>query len=132
MFPRIVSLIAIILIFTSQAGPLVALKNLDTLPECTEAGNCFLADLKTKDVGASFNKLLNNVSQLPRSRFIESTNEYYHWTVKSLVFRFVDDVEVLKLPLENSIQIKSVSRTGSFDFGVNKKRVEQLSLSLTN
>lgn len=53
-------------------------------------------------------------------------NQYYHAEFKSKVFGFVDDV-YCKLNAEKAhIDIYSASRTGYYDFGVNRKRVEQI------
>jgi len=51
----------------------------------------------------------------------------YIWsTFTSKVFRFVDDVE-LRLDREGkTIHIRSGSRLGYWDFGVNKKRIEKM------
>jgi len=51
---------------------------------------------------------------------------YVHATFTSRLFRFVDDLE-LRLDAENNIiHIRSASRVGHSDFGVNRKRVEQI------
>jgi len=51
---------------------------------------------------------------------------YLHATFTTPVFRYVDDVE-LRLDQEHGlIHIRSASRIGRSDFGVNRKRVEQL------
>ena len=53
---------------------------------------------------------------------------YLHAEFRSRVFGFVDDVEFLLLPEEGMIHIRSASRTGYSDFGVNRKRIERLRL----
>ncbi|GAV19321.1 hypothetical protein MMIC_P0255 [Mariprofundus micogutta] len=51
---------------------------------------------------------------------------YLHATFTTPVFRYVDDVE-LRLDEENGlIHIRSASRIGRSDFGVNRSRVERL------
>jgi len=51
---------------------------------------------------------------------------YLHATFTSAVFRFVDDVE-LRLDVEQGlVHIRSASRVGHSDFGVNRKRVEAI------
>ncbi|MDX8405551.1 MAG: DUF1499 domain-containing protein [Mariprofundus sp.] len=58
---------------------------------------------------------------------IESDDGHYlHATFRSPVFRYVDDVE-MRLDTENGlIHIRSASRAGRSDFGVNRKRVASL------
>ena len=44
----------------------------------------------------------------------------------SSVFRFVDDVEFILLAEQGVIHVRSMSRTGYYDFGVNRRRVERI------
>ena len=45
-------------------------------------------------------------------------------------FGFVDDINVILDTDTNLIHIRSASRTGHSDFGVNRKRIEALRLQL--
>ncbi|OHB32423.1 MAG: hypothetical protein A2X84_04470 [Desulfuromonadaceae bacterium GWC2_58_13] len=58
---------------------------------------------------------------------IETVTDTYLWaTFSSRIFRFVDDVE-LRLDSERGVvHIRSASRLGYSDFGVNRKRIESL------
>ncbi len=51
---------------------------------------------------------------------------YLHATFTTPVFRYVDDVELRLDEQHGLIHIRSASRVGRSDFGVNRKRVEQL------
>jgi uncharacterized protein (DUF1499 family) len=56
----------------------------------------------------------------------EVDDSFLHATFRSRIFRFVDDVTCL-LDEENSrIHIRSAARVGHSDFGVNRKRVDEL------
>lgn len=68
------------------------------------------------------------VGTFPRVTILEQTPDYMHATFTSKIFRFVDDVEFL-LDGDN-IQVRSVSRIGHSDFGVNRKRVEAIRAAL--
>jgi uncharacterized protein (DUF1499 family) len=60
------------------------------------------------------------------ARVITETETYVHATFTSRVFRFVDDLEfyfVLDAPV---IHVRSASRVGYSDLGVNRKRVEKI------
>jgi uncharacterized protein (DUF1499 family) len=58
-------------------------------------------------------------------KIITDDGGYLHATFTSRIFRFVDDLE-LRLDGENGIiHLRSASRTGYSDFGVNRKRAEQ-------
>ncbi|MEW6517948.1 MAG: DUF1499 domain-containing protein [Thermodesulfobacteriota bacterium] len=58
---------------------------------------------------------------------IQQQEEHYLWTTfTSRLFRFVDDVEFRLVAAENLIHVRSASRLGYADLGVNRKRVEKL------
>lgn len=55
---------------------------------------------------------------------IQTENSHFlSATFTSRVFRFVDDVELRQDSSSQQLHIRSASRTGYSDFGVNKKRV---------
>ena len=72
------------------------------------------------------NKLIHLLQNLKRVHLIKKEPDYIHAEFRSAVFRFVDDVEFYFLPEERIIHIKSASRSGYYDFGVNRRRVERL------
>ncbi|MEE9412681.1 MAG: DUF1499 domain-containing protein [Methylococcales bacterium] len=49
-----------------------------------------------------------------------------HAEFKSAVFGFIDDVDVVLNAGQQRIEIRSASRTGHSDFGVNRRRVESI------
>lgn len=53
-------------------------------------------------------------------------DEYIAATFTSSLFGFVDDLECRLEPSQRRIQIRSASRVGHSDLGVNRKRVEAL------
>jgi len=65
------------------------------------------------------------LNSLPRTRIVCEEPNYLHATVKSVVFRFVDDIEFLCDPTESVIHVRSASRIGYSDLGKNRARVEQ-------
>jgi uncharacterized protein (DUF1499 family) len=76
--------------------------------------------------------LLELIENLPRSAVVANRNEYLHVIFKSKIFGFVDDVELVFDDAHKVIHIKSASRLGYYDFGVNRQRVEMLRSRLTN
>jgi uncharacterized protein (DUF1499 family) len=60
------------------------------------------------------------------TRIVTAQGNYIHAEVRSPVFRFVDDIEFLIDERRGNIHVRSASRTGYFDFGVNRKRVEEI------
>jgi uncharacterized protein (DUF1499 family) len=70
------------------------------------------------------------IEELPRTEIISSTDDYLHAECSSAVFGFVDDLELHLRPAGNLIAMRSASRLGHSDFGVNRKRVESLRAAL--
>ena len=70
------------------------------------------------------------LDSLPRTKIIIVSDDYLHAECSSAVFGFVDDLELHLRPLQNSIAVRSAARLGHSDFGVNRKRVENLRLLL--
>ena len=69
-------------------------------------------------------KLKEIINSMKRSRIVAEEDDYLHAEFRSALFRFVDDVEFC-LDSENSIiHVRSASRSGYYDFGVNRKRIE--------
>lgn len=55
---------------------------------------------------------------------------YLRAEVVSLVFGFVDDVEFQILPEDHLIHVRSASRVGYWDIGVNRRRVDRIASRL--
>ena len=53
-------------------------------------------------------------------------DNYLAFTFTSSIFRFVDDLEIRIDTDQDMIHMRSASRVGRSDRGVNKKRIEQL------
>ena len=60
------------------------------------------------------------------ARFVEEGDTYWRVEFRSRLFRFVDDVELLFDREHRVIHVRSASRVGYSDFGVNRKRVEKI------
>ena len=78
------------------------------------------------DASLAWNRLKSALGKESRLSIVEDTGSYLHAEVRSLVFRFVDDVEFVLDPEAGVIQVRSASRTGYSDFGVNRRRVERI------
>jgi uncharacterized protein (DUF1499 family) len=66
------------------------------------------------------------VADIPRTRIVEEDSVYIHAKCTSLVFRFVDNLELLLLPDRNLVSVRSSSTFAIFDFGANHLRVYRL------
>jgi uncharacterized protein (DUF1499 family) len=71
-------------------------------------------------------RLLEVVKSMPRTRIVTDEEDYVHAEFRSFLFRFVDDVEFLIDAEAGRIEVRSASRTGYSDLGVNRRRVETL------
>lgn len=71
-------------------------------------------------------RLLKVVKSLPRARVVTDSDVYLHIECTSLLFRFVDDLEFLAEPTTGIIHVRSASRVGHSDLGVNRHRVESI------
>lgn len=71
-------------------------------------------------------RLKSIVRSFRRTAVITDTGSYLHAEFTSAVFRFVDDVEFLADDMAKVIHVRSASRLGQSDLGVNRKRVEEI------
>lgn len=71
-------------------------------------------------------KLLSILEAAKRVKIVVSDANYIHAEFRSLIFRFTDDVEFYLDEKEPVIHVRSASRVGYSDFGVNRKRVEEI------
>jgi uncharacterized protein (DUF1499 family) len=65
------------------------------------------------------------IESLERTTVIQESEDYLRMECKSAIMGFVDDVEFY-FPDEKVIHVRSASRLGYSDLGVNRKRVERL------
>ena len=69
-------------------------------------------------------KLKAIVHSLPRTSIVTETPAYLHAEFTSFLFRFVDDAEFFADDSAKVIHVRSASRLGYSDLGVNRKRIE--------
>lgn len=78
------------------------------------------------DARAAFSQLAALVSAEPGAVIIEQRSDYLRAEFTTRWLRFVDDVEFLLDEPAGVIHLRSASRLGRNDFGVNRKRIEAL------
>lgn len=81
------------------------------------------------DAGVAWTKLQKAVATLPRTSIITRTNGYLYVQCTTLLLRFTDDVEFVLDAANSVIHVRSASRLGRKDFGVNRKRIEAIRAS---
>ena len=109
----------------------------DRLSPCPKSPNCvsslsedeshYVAPLAYKATREEAReKLISIINSMKRAEIVTAETNYIHATFKSALFRFVDDVEFSLDDQRKVIDVRSASRTGYSDFGVNRKRVEEI------
>ena len=63
---------------------------------------------------------------MPRTKLVAEEERYLRFECRSAVFRFVDDLEFCFDESERVIHVRSASRVGHSDLGVNRRRVEAI------
>lgn len=111
------------------------------LPGCPAAPNCVVsqnadtahavAPLKLAGDPAVEWPALREVLQQLGGRLIRGDERYLHFEFRSRIFGFVDDVECLLNEAAGQVEIRSASRVGYSDLGVNRRRVEAIRTALT-
>jgi uncharacterized protein (DUF1499 family) len=101
------------------------------LAPCRRTPNCVSSQADPSDaehyiapLKGTMEAVRKAVESLPRATIVSQRQNYLYAEFRSKLLGFVDDVEFLYDG--NSIQVRSASRLGRRDFGVNRNRVERL------
>ncbi|MFD2230699.1 DUF1499 domain-containing protein [Alkalimarinus sediminis] len=70
------------------------------------------------------------IEQNSSAEIIKQDEQYIYAEYTSSIMRFVDDAEFLLDKENNSVQLRSASRLGYKDFGVNRERLEAIRTEL--
>lgn len=74
----------------------------------------------------SWSEIKSTVLSLPRTKLTRELENFLHVECRSALLGFVDDLEVELQVAQSVLAVRSGARTGSYDFGVNRRRVEKL------
>jgi uncharacterized protein (DUF1499 family) len=66
----------------------------------------------------------------PRAAIINESNQYIYAEFTTALMRYVDDVEFYFDDKKKMLHYRSASRLGKSDFGVNRKRIENIIIDL--
>jgi uncharacterized protein (DUF1499 family) len=80
----------------------------------------------TGPLGAARARLLEVLRNSPRTRNVQENPDFLKAECRSAFFHFVDDVELVFDDAARRIEFRSASRVGRKDFGVNRKRMEEI------
>lgn len=101
------------------------------LAPCKRSPNCVSSQANPADlehyiapIRGTMEAAHKAVELFPRTRIVRKTEQYLYAEFRTPLMRYVDDVEFFFDA--TVIHVRSCSRLGRRDFGVNRKRVEQL------
>ena len=66
------------------------------------------------------------------AKIVKSEADYLYAQYTTPLMKFVDDVEFWYDPVAQVIQVRSASRIGESDLGVNRKRIEAVRAALAS
>jgi uncharacterized protein (DUF1499 family) len=104
---------------------------------CPRSPNCVSSDASDAehrveplrlrgDPDAAWRAAVEEVAASPRTRIVTRNRSYLHAECRSPLLGFVDDLELQLRADEGLLAVRSASRLGYSDLGVNRKRVEGL------
>jgi uncharacterized protein (DUF1499 family) len=107
------------------------------LGDCPESPNCISSEAHDEEHRArpyrlrsfsadTWQVVQEQVAAMPRTNIITATDTYLHAECRSPILGFVDDLELNLRAGQAQIQVRSASRVGYSDLGVNRRRVETL------
>ena len=114
----------------------LGLKN-NLLLSCPKSPNCVLSQASdqkhqihpihyTSSVEIAKERLNQVILSMIDTRIITQNKVYWHVEFTTRWLRFIDDVEFYFPESEALIHLRSASRSGYWDLGVNRKRVEEI------
>ncbi len=100
-----------------------------SLSPCSENPNCVSSKSIDKEhrvapLKSTIPDIRRVLLNMDRVTIITQNENYLYAEFTSAMMRFVDDVEFLYDPGQQVVQIRSASRLGKSDLGVNRKRIE--------
>lgn len=110
------------------------LKACGTKPNCVSSqaetsSKFYIEALKSNDLQQLWQNLQTKLPEMGLDLKTSESN-YLHFTETSKLFKFVDDIEFLLNTQDQLIEVRSQSRVGYSDMGVNRKRVERIRKAL--
>ena len=106
--------------------PSTAMASHVELKPCIQVSHCVREELNVDSIDSPYEKVKSIIENSPRTKIVESDGDYLHAEVTSRIMKYVDDLEISYSPEKNNLLIRSESRVGDGDFGVNRKRVDLL------
>ena len=120
----------LLIVFVIAINPNQINANTNELPECVVITHCVRENFKVNDVENAFKKASKIVSETARTKIVDQTYLYLHAEAKTKWRRYTDDLLLKAIPEKGIIQVRSESRVGIGDNGVNQKRIDDFAYRL--
>lgn len=116
---------------TVREGHSLSLHGCSPLPNCVSSTTRILYNRTSPLVLAmarqeGWAKIQEVVAEIPRTEIVEADDHYLHAKCTSLVFRFVDHLELVLRADGQTVDVRSSSTIALFDFGANRLRIAKL------
>ncbi len=140
MMPNVIALFTIMNLFylgCSGTRPVnLGIEN-GTLAPCPASPNCVSSQARDHRHAIeplplrgpspeAITELKRIIRSFRRTDIVSSTETYIHAEFRSAIFGFTDDVEFYCDEKKGVIHVRSASRVGHSDLGVNRKRIEAI------
>lgn len=107
------------------------------LAPCPSSPNCVSSDATDEvhrvaayrirgDAGAAWKALESHLAELPRVEVVTEDDDYLYAVFTTRLMRYQDDVELGLDADAGVIRVRSASRVGHGDMGVNRERIESI------
>tara|TARA_B100000963_G_C22249988_1_gene503808 strand:- start:201 stop:590 length:390 start_codon:yes stop_codon:yes gene_type:complete len=120
------NLFILFLLLIELAIPFPSMASHIELKPCIQVSHCVIEELNVKNIDSPYEKVKSIIQNTPRTNVVELNSDYLHAEVTSRIMKYIDDLEISYYPEEENLFIRSESRVGDGDFGVNQKRVDLL------
>jgi uncharacterized protein (DUF1499 family) len=131
---RFISVLFLLAHFTVSFAQEDSLMSTSPLSPCPKSPNCvssqvapsdshYIAPFKVHKMENPIPFLQQIIAVHSRVKPIVLTEDYLHFTYTSWLFGFIDDVEFLYDRENSLIHVRSASRTGWWDLGANRRRI---------
>ncbi len=121
----------------SNSTPLVFGVSDGKLAPCPESPNCvssqsadekhFVEPFPYKaSLEQTRRSIIAVIESMRQSKIVTTEEHYIRAEFRSALFRFVDDVECYFDDTEKRVHVRSASRVGYSDLGVNRRRIEKM------
>ncbi len=114
--------------YSYKSGPksVVTPETFGDLPTTPNVATSSLTFASEQEQVSAWTALQAVIEDLGRTSKVSGTSEFLHYTARTPICGWTDDVYLLKAEGESTIQLRSQSRVGHSDLGANRKRLDEI------